>query len=165
LGIGVTVARLTLDQLVQVRILDPQLSAQRSGDGPARDGLPVCGNGLHFLAELAREGCKGRRGTLSSAASKRQADHRASGRTVSAHVFPPARPDRRPNFLRSRRGQADPGRARIALEDRNQVFVPWGLHAWRFATPWFAIRDCVADFEAHASRNSRPRALPGALAV
>ena len=38
MGIGVTVARLTLNQLVKVRILDPQLKGPPGGDPP---GGPV----------------------------------------------------------------------------------------------------------------------------
>jgi hypothetical protein len=49
MGIGVTVARLTLDQLVQVRILDPQPSGQAMQPGERRVRLPCFITGLRHL--------------------------------------------------------------------------------------------------------------------
>lgn len=49
MGIGVTVARLTLDQLVQVRILDPQPSGQAMQPGERQVSLPYFITGLRHL--------------------------------------------------------------------------------------------------------------------
>ena len=54
-----------------------------------------------FSAEFARKGLRKRAAAVKVIADTNQTGYQTSGRTASEHVFPPARPDRRPNFLRS----------------------------------------------------------------